>query len=329
MSRSAGLSIVRLSARRDWVAGLARDVRDGLSATPRHIPTKYLYAATGSELFQQITELPEYYLTRAETEILELYAAEILAGVEPEEVLELGPGYSHKTELLLAAGARAGTLRRYRPLDISEEPILAGSARLRERFPWLEVSGLVGDYFTDLPQVRLEGRQLIVILGSTIGNYPEFRRRHILGDIAAMLAPGDGFLVGVDLVKDAATLVAAYDDAQGVTAAFSLNLLRVVNDHLDADFDISGFRHVAEWDEDRSCVAIHLESVRHQTVYLRRIDYTAEFAAGDVINTEVSCKFTREGFAAELDEVGLREAGWWSDGQRRFGLVLAEVLPPA
>jgi L-histidine N-alpha-methyltransferase len=318
----------------DFLAdSLRADARAGLTATPKTLPPKWFYDAAGSELFEKITALPEYYPTRAEREILQDQAARIAAASRAATLVELGSGSSEKTRLLIDALRAAGTLRRYVPVDVSEQALLAAASALFSDYPGLEVSGVVSDFedYLDLESGRAaasgdgpaDGPQLIAFLGSTIGNLLPGQRASFLARIRAGLTADDTLLLGTDLVKDPAVLVAAYDDAAGVTAAFNKNVLSVLNHELGADFDLDRFDHVARWDPDQEWIEMRLRSAGSQTVHLPSIDLTVEFADGEEMRTEVSAKFRREGVDRELTAAGFALEHWWTDRAGRFGLSLA------
>lgn len=322
--RTAGdapVTIRRLSEPSD--TDLAADIMSGLTSTPKAIPSKYFYDARGSELFEEITRLPEYYLTPAEREILRTHADDIMAIARPYELVELGSGSSEKTRLLIEAMRRAGTGRRYVPIDISEEALRRAARELCGDYLWLEIEGLVGDFHTDLPRAPRKGRRLVAFLGSTIGNLGNRERAVFLGEVRKMLQPDDHFLLGVDLVKDIPTMVAAYNDSAGVTAEFTRNVLRVVNGELNADFDVEAFEHVPCWNEELACMEAWLRASRPMTVHVRGIGLTVELAEGEMIHTEVSCKFTRDGVEAMFAEARFETDGWFTDRAGRFALALA------
>ncbi len=304
-------------------AQLATDVRAGLAATPKDLPPKYFYDATGSLLFDEITRLPEYYPTRTERAILVTRAEEIASVTGADTLVELGSGTSEKTRLLLAALADAGSLRRFVPFDVDETVLLSASAALSTEYPDLDVHAVVGDFQRHLPHLPTEGRRLIAFLGSTIGNLRPTERAAFLAALRATMAPGDALLLGTDLVKEADRLVAAYDDSAGVTAAFNRNMLAVVNRELDGDFDPRGFAHVAVWDADHEWIEMRLRSVRDQKVHLRALDLTIDFAADEQLRTEISAKFRRPGVEAELAAAGLALTHWWTDPDHDFALSLS------
>ncbi|HHC07557.1 MAG TPA: L-histidine N(alpha)-methyltransferase [Actinobacteria bacterium] len=318
-----GFVLRRVTGRVDRRTELAADVRRGFTAVPKWLPSKWFYDDRGSELFERITELPEYYLTRAETELLERHAGEILAATRPTELVELGSGSSTKTRLLLEALRRLGTGRRYAALDVSEGALEGAGAALAADHPWLEVEGFVGDLRHDLRRVPRRGRRLVVFLGSTIGNLSPDERPEFFSAIRAGLEPDDAFLLGVDLVKEVATMIAAYDDAEGVSAEFNRNVLRVVNRELDGDLPVEDFAHVTRWVPEVSAMAQSLRATRPIRARIAALDLEVTFAEGEELHTEWSCKFTREGLGAELAEAGLHVAGWWEDGCGGFALALA------
>lgn len=317
------IEITRLRNGEQFAGSLARDVREGLLDSPRTLPSKYFYDERGSELFDEITRLPEYYLTRAETEILEKVADDVIAAVEPDEIVELGAGFSRKTRILLEAMLGRGRGGRYVSLDVSEEPLRDAGERLLERFPELTFEGVVGDFERDLGRIPRRGRRLVAFLGSTFGNFEEEQRRPFLEQVRGMLAPGDAFLMGVDLVKDPAHLEAAYNDTAGVTADFNRNVLRVINRELEADFPVDAFEHVALWVAERSRIEMRLRARDDVVVRLRALDEEARIASGEEIRTELSCKFTRESAERLMASAGLAVEQWSLDMREQFALALA------
>ena len=320
---SAPVTVRYLSSPADHGSELESDARTGLTAHPKHMPSKWFYDSRGSQLFEDITRLPEYYLTRAETEILANHADDILSAVRPVEIVELGSGYSVKTKLLIDAMRRVDSGSRYVPIDISEDALWAAARHLCTYYPWLAIDGLVGDYFTDLDKVPRRGRRLVTFLGSTIGNYEDAARKDFLGALADMLAPGDALLLGLDLVKAEEFLVAAYDDAAGVTAEFNRSMLRVLNRELEADFPLDDFEYVVEWNESRACIEMGLRAGRPVTVTLKRLDLQISFEDGEMLHNEIACKFTRHTAADELSASGMTLEGWYTDRLHRFALALA------
>lgn len=302
---------------------LREDVRAGLTRTPKVLPPKWFYDARGSELFDEITRLPEYYPTRAERSILRAHATEIALTTGADTLVELGSGTSEKTRLLLSALASAGTLRRYVPFDV--DPVVLGAAghAVAEEYVGVDVHGVVGDFERDLAALPGGGRRLVAFLGSTIGNLEPGPRAEFLAAARAQLGPDDALLVGTDLIKDPARLQAAYDDAAGVTSAFNHNVLAVINRELRADFDLDAFEHVARWVPEHNWVEMRLRALIAQTVTVAELDLTIELAEGEQIRTEVSTKFRPDQVEAELAEAGLRRLSWWTDPSGDFGVSLA------
>jgi len=298
---------------------LREGVRHGLTSTPKELQPKWFYDERGSELFDTITQLPEYYLTRAERSILQRHAGEIAAMTDATTLIELGSGTSDKTRLLLDVLAP----QRFVPFDVSEETLRASAQRLASEYPALEVMAVVGDFEHHLRLLPTNGRRLLAFLGSTIGNLPPSRRARFLSDVAATLRDGDAFLLGVDLVKSPARLVEAYDDASGVTREFNLNVLRVLNRELSGNFDVSAFEHVARWNAEAEWMEIFVRSLREQTVRLESLDLEVSFAAGELMRTEISAKFHLRGLASELEAAGLAARRWWTDDAGDFAVFLA------
>jgi len=303
---------------------LRADVRAGLTANPKTLPPKYFYDARGSELFEDITGLPEYYLTRAETSILAERAAEIAALSRCESLIELGSGTSAKTRLLLRALREGGTLREFVPFDVDPAVLTEACDALTAEYPGLSIAPFVGDFERDLGAIPAGGRRMIAFIGSTIGNFPPASRGAFLAQVGSVLRPGDTFLLGTDLVKDTGRLLRAYDDAAGVTAEFNRNVLRVVNRELDADFKVEEFEHVAVWDEVNEWIEMRLRSADAQEVTIGALDLTVSFAAGEEMRTEISAKFRPGNIEAELAAAGMRTLRFWTDADNDFGLTLAE-----
>ncbi|MFE4964169.1 L-histidine N(alpha)-methyltransferase [Streptomyces sp. NPDC056660] len=301
-------------------AALRADVLNGLTATPKTLPPKWFYDARGSELFEEITELPEYYPTRAEREILLARSGEIAAASGARTLVELGSGSSEKTRLLIDA---LTSLEVYVPVDVSESALTqAGQALIEER-PALSVHALIADFTGRMSLPETPGPRLLAFLGGTIGNLLPAERARFLASVRSLLAPGDALLLGTDLVKDEDVLVRAYDDAAGVTAEFNKNVLAVVDRELGADFDPDTFDHVALWDADEEWIEMRLRSRVAQTVKVPALDLAVDFAAGEELRTEVSAKFRRPGVTAELATAGLELTNWWTDSQGRFALSLS------
>ncbi|HUR74376.1 MAG TPA: L-histidine N(alpha)-methyltransferase [Sporichthya sp.] len=307
---------------------LRADVLSGLTASPKTLPPKWFYDARGSELFRDITRLPEYYPTRAEAEILASEAAEIAATTGADTVVELGSGSSEKTHLLLDALRDAGTLERYVAVDVSESALVEAAATLLGDYPELRVHGVVGDFEQHLHLLPEDGdRRLFVFLGGTIGNFAPAGRRAFLAAVRASMRPSDHLLLGTDLVKSPLVLVPAYDDAAGVTAEFNKNVLRVINRELGADFDPDRFAHVALWDARHEWIEMRLRSLGEQKVCVPTLGLDVTFADGEEMRTEISAKFRPPGVAAELGTAGLGLRRWWTDGRGRFGVSLSDPLP--
>jgi L-histidine N-alpha-methyltransferase len=301
---------------------MAEDVLRGLGERPRSLPPKYFYDAAGSQLFEQITRLPEYYLTRTEDALLDALAPRLMHALAPRDVVELGSGFSLKTRRLLdARGARP---LRYTPVDVDETTVAASAARLLAEDPQLEVHAIIGDFERHLVHVPApSGRRLVLFLGSTIGNLDAPARHALLAQVRGLLRRGDRLLLGVDLVKDPAVLEAAYNDAAGVTAEFNRNILRVVNRGLGADFRLEAFRHHAWYNAAESRIEMHLVADAPQVVRVRSLDLTVRLEPSESIWTESSYKFTRASIGAMLEAAGLRLDAWHPDAGNRFALALA------
>lgn len=305
---------------------LRSDVREGLSQVPKVIPPKYFYDDRGSVLFEEITKLDEYYPTRREREILETHSFEIAKLAAADTLVELGSGTSLKTMLLISAFHEQGFIERFVPFDVSASTLRDAATMISERWPDVAVHAVVGDFERHLGEIPSVGRRMFVFLGGTIGNLDKAQRRNFLGELVATMNPGDTLLLGTDLLKEPERLVAAYDDSQGVTADFNLNMLRVLNGRLDADFDIDRFEHVALWNEDLQRIEMHLRSTADQAVTISELDLTIEFSEGELLRTEISCKFVRETISQELADAGLEMKHWWTDSAGDFGLSMSERL---
>ncbi|MBO1334577.1 L-histidine N(alpha)-methyltransferase [Streptomyces sp. VRA16 Mangrove soil] len=319
---SPSFHVTRTLAEDATEAALRADVLHGLTGTPKTLPPKWFYDARGSELFERITTLPEYYPTRAEREILLARAPEIAAATGARTLVELGSGSSDKTRHLLDALPQ---LSAYVPVDVSESALRGAARTLLADYPALDLHALVADFTRELTLPATPGPRLVVFLGGTIGNLLPDERSAFLAAVRAMLSPGDFLLLGTDLVKDEAELVAAYDDASGVTAAFNKNVLSVMNRELHADFDPGAFEHVALWDARAEWIEMRLRSVRDQVVKIPAVDLVVDLAAGEEIRTEVSAKFRRTGVERELRSAGLELTHWWTDAAGRFGLSVSTV----
>jgi L-histidine N-alpha-methyltransferase len=309
-------------------AGLRSDVLAGLRATPKWLPPKWFYDKTGSALFEEITRLPEYYPTRAERAILERSGAEIVARAGCRELVELGSGSSQKTRLLL--DQLPVTDAGYVALDVSETALRQAAEQVAAEYPRLRVAAVRADFENQLSAVLREGqssssgegRRMVAFLGGTIGNLAPAQRQEFLTELRAGLAPGDSFLLGADLVKSPQLLVPAYDDAAGVTAAFNLNVLEVLNRRLAADFDRDDFAHLAVWDAENAWIEMRLRAVRPVRVTIAELGLVLTFAEGEQMRTEISAKFTRSRLEDEFGATGFAPAGWWTDPAGQFSLSL-------
>ena len=307
----------------DLGKSLRQDVADGLTAFPKALPPKWFYDERGSELFEEITRLEEYYPTRRERAILTERAAEIASATGARTLLELGAGSGEKTRLLL--DALGGTLRTYVPVDVSGDFLAAAAEQIAGEYPALSVQPIVADYERHLDQLPGGERRLIAFLGGTIGNMEPDERVSFLGGLRATMGEDDALLIGADLVKAPQRLVRAYDDSRGVTAEFNRNVLHVINRELGADFVVPRFSHVAVWDRTEERIEMRLRSTQAQTVRVAALDLVVEFAAGEEMRTEISAKFRRERFDASMEAAGLRVDRWWTDKDRDF--VLSLVRP--
>jgi L-histidine N-alpha-methyltransferase len=303
---------------------LADDVLDGLTRPFKELPPKHFYDARGAELFDRICELPEYYPTRAEHAILTEQAAELAALTNAVEIVELGSGTAAKTRVLLDALHASGTLARYVPVDVTETVVRECAAELTGEYPGLRVHGVIGDFERHLDHVPAAvGPRIVAFLGGTIGNFPPGSRRRVLREIARLLGPEDHLLMGTDLVKDPEVLEAAYDDAQGVTAEFNRNVLRVLNRELEADFDPEDFDHVALFDSEHEWIEMRLRARREHTTLVRALDLPVRFRAGEELRTEISAKFTPERVEGDLAAAGLELVRWLTDPDELFALTLS------
>jgi L-histidine Nalpha-methyltransferase len=301
---------------------IAADAQAGLTAVPKSLPPVWFYDERGSELFDQITRLPEYYPTRAERAILTARADEIVARTGADVLVELGSGTSDKTRLLLDAMSRAGTLQSFVPFDVSEETLRRAAAEIMREYR-VPVHAIVGDFHRHLGKIPRQGRRLVAFLGSTIGNLEPGQRQRFFFDLDATLDYDDWLLLGTDLVKDHRRLVAAYDDTAGVTAAFNRNLLSVLNHELGAHFDLDTFEHIARWDEEHDWIEMRLRSTREQIVAVEDLELKVQFEAGEEMRTEIAAKFTRERVRQELWDGGFVIEATWTDPDGDFLLTLA------
>lgn len=307
----------------DLTSALRADAERGLTADPKSLPPKWFYDARGSELFEQITELPEYYPTRTERALLQRVVGEIARLAQAEVLVELGAGSAAKTRLLLSALTARGPLHTYVPQDVSSAALRVAAAEVAAEFPGLAVHGVVSDFTDTLQTLPRGGRRMIAFLGGTIGNLVPEERRDFLAGIHEVLEPGERLLLGAGLVIDPAVLVPAYDDARGVTAAFNRNVLHVLNHRLRADFVPEKFEHVAVWDADNEWIEMRLAATEDMTVTVADLGLTVDFARGEQMRTEISAKFRIDGLTAELAESGFAVEQVWTDPDNRFALALA------
>jgi L-histidine Nalpha-methyltransferase len=302
---------------------LARDVREGLTQSPKSLPPKYFYDAAGSKLFDRICDTPEYYQTRTEQALLERVAEDIVGTLAPSHIVELGSGAARKTRVLLDALGRSGRGGHFVPFDVSEGMLRASAEKLLGNYPWLQVHGIVGDYEQHLAHIPSGERRLFVFLGGTIGNFERDAAVAFVRRLRDCMRPQDQLLLGFDLVKSERVLHAAYNDAQGITGAFNKNVLAVLNRELGADFDLSRFSHVAFYDATTSQIEMHLESQCAQRVHVARLGLDVSFAAGERMRTEISRKFTRAAVVDLLERSGQELVSWISAPDDYFALALS------
>jgi L-histidine N-alpha-methyltransferase len=315
------VEVLSLCSAEEFARRLGEDARAGLTRAPKSLPPKYFYDARGSRLFEEITRLPEYYLTRAETSILERVAEELVALAKPREIVEIGAGASQKTQLLLEALHASGG-RRYVPVDVSPDALRSAGERLSARFPWLEFTGVVGDFERHLRAVPRSGPRFVCFLGSTIGNLEPEERVPFLRTVHAMLEGQDRFLLGVDLVKAPERLHAAYNDRRGITAEFNKNVLRVLDRELDGDLEPEAFAHRAFYDARAERIEMRLVALERVEARLARLDLALRFEPGEELHTEISCKFRRESVADAFRGAGLVLERWITDEPGDFALAL-------
>jgi len=325
--RVAAPTLSRVRSRAEERRLMVEEVGAALRQPLPALPSKYFYDARGSRLFDAITRLPEYYPARTEERILERVAVEVAQRSRPRELVELGSGLGRKIELVLDAAAATRRLERCVLLDVSETALADSLARLADERPGLEERGIVGDFTRDLPALGEGGGRLVLFLGGTVGNLHPSEVPGFLAAVARQLDARDHLLLGVDLVKDAARLEAAYNDAAGVTAAFNRNILRVINAALQADFDVSAFEHVAFYDRENAWIEMRLRAARATRARVPPCGLELRFEPGDAIRTELSCKYTRASLEAQLAGTGLVPAGWYSDPEGLFGLALLRREP--
>ncbi len=308
----------------DLDESLRVDARLGLTAVPKSLPPKWFYDARGSELFEEITRLPEYYPTRTERELLRASAEHVAEATSAQILVELGSGSSEKTTLLLDAMTAHGSLERYVPQDVSVAALDSAVHDLASRYPGLVVHGIVSDFTDTLHNLPRGGRRMIAFLGGTLGNLVPDERAEFLSSVSEVLEDGEQLLLGVGLVTDPEVMVPAYDDAAGVTAQFNLNVLNVLNTRLGANFDLSGFRHVSLWDSRNEWIEMRVQALRPMTVRVPAIDLDVVFDEGEQMRTEISAKFRVEGICKELAAAGFGSDRVWTDPLDRFALILAD-----
>jgi L-histidine Nalpha-methyltransferase len=324
MAASSTTSTIRVYLGEEELAdGLRAEALAGLSASPKYLSPTWFYDQRGCELFDAITELPEYYPTRTERAILERQAADIARLSDADTLIELGSGTCDKTRLLLRALDATEQLQRYGPFDVAEETLHDAASELLVEFPDMEIDGVVGDFRSHLMHIPSGGRRLIAMLGGTIGNLRPSERAAMLAELSNNMRPGDSLLLGTDLVKDRGQLVRAYDDEAGVTAAFNLNVLRRLNRELGADFNLSRFKHVARFSEAEEWIEMRLRSVGAQRVTVADLGLVITFADGEELLTEISAKFRPENVRREVEAAGLDLTAWWTDDAGDFGLSLS------
>jgi L-histidine Nalpha-methyltransferase len=308
---------------------LRADAREGLTASVKYIPSKWIFDAKGTELWEKITQLPEYYPFRAERDILRAVADEIAAITQASSIIELGSGSAIKTTILLGALRRAATIRTYASIDISESALMTAGARLIGEYPGLSVRAVLADFETQAEAIAMHecpSPRLVLFLGGTIGQLMPAQRAGFLRRLHGIFHPGDMLLLGVDLVKDPAELIAAYDDSAGVSTEFNKNLLAVLNARVGADFNLDNFDYVVTWQDEAEYLAMWEQSRIDQVVRLSEIDLFVEIAAGERIWTGISAKFRRDGIQAELESAGFSLQRWWTDPDGRYALSLSTLI---
>ncbi len=307
----------------DRLQAMREDVRVGLTSTPKELPPKWFYDERGSELFEEITRLPEYYLTDRERVILAEHAHDVALLTAANTLVEPGSGSSEKTRLLLDAMVEAGYLKRFVPFDVSEQALREAAAAIADEYPGIEVHGVVGDFEHHLVWLPEGRRRLFAFLGSSIGNLTGEQRAGFLNALHGLLGTGEALLLGADLVKDPARMELAYNDSRGVTAEFNRNVLNVINRELGGDFDPARFTHVARWDSENEWMEMLLRSDVDQRVRVADLELEVDFAAGEELHTEISDKFRRTGLETELGNAGFELAHWWEDPDGDFALSLS------
>ena len=310
----------------EWISrSLATDIRTGITKTKKSLPPKWFYDELGSELFDKITQLNEYYPTEAEREILNIQAAKIAEISEADHLIELGSGSSDKTRSILDAFASSNQLDSFTAFDVSEEILLSSAKQIKQRYPDVNVRAIVGDFDHHLDAVPQTGKRLFIFLGGTIGNFEPEARQRFLSSLTSQLKTGDSLLLGTDLVKEIPRLELAYNDPDGVTAAFNKNILSVLNKNLGANFDIEKFDHVARFDADREWIDIGLRSRSDQEIYIERLNLMVNFLENEIMRTEISAKFRPEGIEQELTAAGLTIQNFWTDSANDFAVTLSTL----
>ena len=302
---------------------LRQDVATGLTKTPKQLPPKWFYDDRGSRLFDAITRLPEYYLTRRESEILRARSAEIAELTEADTLVELGSGTSEKTRMVIDALANSGRLKSFVPFDVSEGILREAAHSIGRAWPGVDVHAVAGDFDLHLKHIPADGRRLIIFLGSTVGNLDPAARKGFLDEIAGLMDPGDHFLIGADLVKDIAVLEAAYNDADGITEAFNKNVLHVINRELNGNFDPDRFDHLAFFDTQNSWIEMRLVARSPHPVVIEDLDLEIDLAQDEFITTEISTKFVLDDISEEISATGMRIKETWTDERGDFALILA------
>lgn len=307
---------------------LRADARQGLTASPKYIPSKWLFDSRGTGLWEEITQLPEYYPFRTERGILQTVAEEIAATARASSVVELGSGSANKTTILLSALRRVGTIRTYTSIDISESALMTTGSRLTAEYPGLAVRTVLADFETQAETIAAHdcpAPRLVLFLGGTIGQLMPPQRAEFLRRLHDLFDQGDMLLLGVDLVKDPAELMAAYNDSAGVSTAFNKNLLAVLNAQVGADFDLGAFDYIVTWQDEAERLEMWEQSRIDQSVHLSEIDLSVDFAAGERIATATSAKFRRDGLHKELERAGFTPTHWWTDQDAKYALSLSTL----
>jgi L-histidine N-alpha-methyltransferase len=310
----------------EWISrSLATDIRMGITKAKKSLPPKWFYDEAGSELFDKITQLSEYYPTEAEREILNIQAVKIAEISEADHLIELGSGSSDKTRSILDAFASAGQLNSFTAFDVSEEILLSSAKQIKQRYPNVKIRAIVGDFDHHLDAVPQSGKRLFIFLGGTIGNFEPEARQRFLSGLTAQFKSGDSLLLGTDLVKEIPRLELAYNDPDGVTAAFNKNILSVLNKNLGANFDTEKFDHVAQFDTDREWIDIGLRSRSDQQIHIEKLDLKVNFLKNEIMRTEISAKFRPEGIEQELASAGLTIRNFWTDSAGDFAVTLSTL----